>query len=301
MKTQLHQLSDWRKILEKIGWNDAPTEETVHQAIRRELTRGYVTFAPQPADMPIEAGCRVTLNTQSALAKFNRDKTVVTVGSHLYDAGIETMLIGMVVGESGQTKVKGEDVSFRILKAERKVFPALTDEMVQAQHVEGVNSLAQYEAYMRTKLQRAYAEQLCGQLLDQLICESSMDTPDAQDVRQVIDREFELLRVRFSHGDEDLDTMSPEKWKENFYNPKMKSYYEQIYPDVARLFDTTSKESYYENRREAAEQTIRRCLLLRAILEDTADEHDPTKSLNAEKELMQAMVDRLCAIIYVKG
>lgn len=81
----------------------------------------------------------------------------------------------------------------------------------------------------------------------------------------------------------------------------MKSYYEQIYPDDARLFDTTSKESYYENRREAAEQTIRRCLLLRAILEDTADEHDPTKSLNAEKELMQAMVDRLCAIIYVKG
>lgn len=285
----------------KIGWNDAPTEETVRQAICRELTRGYVTFAPQPADTPIEAGCRVTLNTQSALAKFNRDKTVVTVGSRLYDAGIETMLIGMVVGESGQTKVKGEDVSFRILKVERKVFPALTDEMVQAQHVKGVNSLAQYEAYMRTKLQRAYAEQLCGQLLDQLICESSVDTPDAQDVRQVIDREFEPLRVRFSHGDEDLDTMSPEKWKENFYNPKMKSYYEQIYPDVARLFDTTSKESFYENRREAAEQTIRRCLILRAILEDTTDEHDPTKSLNAERELMQAMVDRLCAIIYVKG
>ena len=300
MNTQLHQLADWQQVLAEIGWNDAPTQAAIEQTIHRKLTKGYVVFAQQPDDMPIANGCRVTLRTTSVLPKYNRDKTIVTVGNHLYDAGIETMLIGMTAGQSAKTLVKGEDVSFHVVKVERKVFPPLSDEMVQAQQLEGISTLTQYRNHMQTKLQRAYAEQLCEAMLEKLIDSSAMDELDSQDVRQVIDREFEPLRERFSHGEDDLDAMSPEKWTETFYNPKMKAYYEQIYPDIARLFDTTSKESYYENRRIAAAQVIRRCLVLRSILHDNTDAHDPTCELQAEPELMRVMIDRLCALIYTK-
>lgn len=301
MRTKLHQLPDWQQTLQDMGWADAPTEQTIQQAIRQELTRGYVTFVQQDPSEPIAAGCRVTLKTSSALPRFNREKTKVTVGSHLYHAGIEDMLIGMTAGQSGRTQVEGQAVSFCILGVEKKNLPPLCDEMVEAQHLDGIHSLDQYTAYMREKLQRAYAEQLCGRLVDRLAAGAVMDTPDAADIRQVIDREFEPLRVRFSSGGTDLDTIPPDQWKENFYNPKLKTYYEQIYPDVAQLFDTTSKASYYANRQPYAEQTIRRCLVLREILGDTKTAHDPTQALQAERELTQAMVDRLCAILYKKG
>lgn len=301
MKTQLHQMPDWRQVLQEIGWADAPTEQSIQQTIRRELTRGYVTFVPQDPAAPITAGCRVTLQTRSALPKFNRDSTRVLVGSHLYHAGIEDMLIGMTAGQSGRTQVDGKEVVFHVLGVEKKNLPPLCDEMVEAQHLDGIHTLDAYTAYMRQKIQRAYAAQLCGRLTDRLIAGAVMDAPDAADVRQVIDRAFEPLRARFATGGMDLDTLSPEQWKENFYNPALKAYYEQIYPDVAQLFDTTSKASYYANRQAHAEQTIRRCLVLRAVLGDTETAHDPTRALQAEPELTQAMVDRLCTILYKKG
>ena len=154
---------------------------------------------------------------------------------------------------------------------------------------------------MTVRLRRAYGERLCHSLVDRLLAGASLDEPDPQDVRQVIDREYEPLRERFSHGRDDLDAMSPEQWKESFYRPELKDYYERIYPDIAPLFDTTSKESYYENRTSPARRTIRKCMVLRAILGDRTDAHDPTQSKNAEAELVQSMTDRLCDFIYGKG
>jgi len=301
MKTQLYTLPDWQQVLAEIGWKDAPTKASIDQTIHRELTKGYVTFEQQPQDKPIEAGCRVTLKTTSVLPKYNREKTVIIVGSHLYDADIENMLIGMTEGQSAKAKVKDEIVLFDVVKAEQKVYPALSDEMVQAQQLEGIISLPQYSNHMQIKLRQAYAKQLCEGMLDKLIQHASMDEPDAEDIRQVINRKFKPLRERFSHGGDDLDNMSPEKWTETFYNPAMRASYEQIYPDIAPLFDTTSKESFYENERGPAAQTIRKCLVLRYILQDNTDAHDPTQELKAEPELMQAMIDRLCGIIYMEG
>lgn len=301
MKTQLHFLPDLEQALAQLPWDQAPDQDTIDQTVRRELTKGLVTFAPLPQGDPIQPGCRVTLKTVSPLPKYNRDKTVLVVGSNLYNADLERRLVGLCAGQSGRMEIQGETVSFSILQAEHKVYPPLTDELVRSQQLEGISTLEQYRDAMAKKLRQEFARQLCELLLDQLIQGASMDEPDPEDIRQVIDREYKPLHDRFSSPEEDLDTMSPERWKENFYNPTMKVYYEQIYPDIAPLFDTTSKESYYENRRQPALQTIRRCLVLRELLQDFSDAHDPTLSLQAEPELLQAMTDRLYARLETKG
>lgn len=300
MKTQLHSLPNLEQALAELPWDQAPDRETVDQTVRRELTKGLVTFAPLPQNTPIAPGYRVTLKTVSPLPKFNREKTVLTVGSNLYHADLEHMLVGMSAGQSGRIEIQDETVSFEILLAEHKVYPPLSDEMVRAQQLEGISTVEQYRDYMENKLRQEFCRQLCEMLLDHLIQGASIDDPDPEDIRQVIDREYKPLHDRFSR-EEDLDTLSPERWKENFYNPSMKVYYEQIYPDIAPLFDTTSKESYYENRRQPAQQTIRRCLVLRQLLQDDSEAHDPTRSLQAEPELLQAMIDRLYARLNTKG
>ena len=301
MKTQLHSLPDVEQALSQLPWDQAPDRAAIDQAVQRELTKGLVTFAPLPQGTPIRPGCRVTLKTVSPLPKYNREKTLLMVGSNLYNADLEHMLVGMAAGQSGQIEIQGKTVSFDILKAESKAYPPLSDEMVRSQQLEGISTLDQYRDYMGRKMRQEFARKLCEMLLDRLIQGASLDEPDPEDIRQVIDREYQPLHDRFSSPEEDLDTMSPERWKENFYNPTMKIYYQQIYPDIAPLFDSTSKESYYENRRQPARQTIRRCLVLRELLQDTSDAHDPTLSLQAEPELLQAMTDRLCARLERKG
>ncbi len=290
MKTRLYSLPDWRALLENIGWSDAPTRADVEKKVIEELTRGKVSFAEQSPDAPIEKGCRVTLKTESVLPKFNKEKAVITVGAGLYNAAIEAQLCGMTVGGSAQAAIKGETVSFAVLKVEKRVYPPLTDGLVQDLQLDGITTLADYRRCMENKMRTEYATALCERLVEQLIRGTQMDPPAEEDIYRVIDLEYEPLRVRFQ-----LDTMSPEQWKENFNMVHLQKFYAQIYPDIARLFGTTGKESYYESRKEAAVKTIRTCLVLRGVL---AGEADPTEDPQAEQKLMQAMTNRLLNIVY---
>lgn len=290
MKTRLYSLPDWKAVLRDTGWADAPTRDDVERAVLRELTRGKTSFAGQAPDFPIEKGCRVTLRTESVLPKFNKERTVVTVGSGLYDPSVEAQLCGMTEGSQGRTMVRGEAVSFTVTKVEKKIFPALTDALVEELRLEGVSTLAGYRRYMEDKLRREYAAALGRRVVEELVSAAGMEQPAREDVLRVIDLEYEPLRARFS-----LDTLSPEKWKEDLGRTDLREFYAQIYPDVARLLGTTGKESYYASREEAAADTIRACLVLRHIL---ADEADPTEDLQAEHKLMEAMTGRLLEIIY---
>ncbi len=290
MKTKLYDLPDWQQMLQEIGWADAPTEEQIEKEIVQELTRGRVTFTEQPAHIPIEKSCRVTLRMESVLPKFNKEKVVVTVGAGLYDATVETALCGMVVGQKAEVTIKGENVSFTVLKAEKKQYPVLTDAFVQDLQVEGISSLAAYRRYMEQKIRAEYAARLGGVLLEKLLPYAKTDIPAQEDIQSVIELEYEPLRVRFK-----LDEMTPKEWKEGFGKVELRKFYAQIYPDVALLFGTADKESFFESRREAAKKTILDCLLLGAIVGSDAD---PTQDSKAEQKMMQILESRILKMIY---
>ena len=289
-------MPDWRQALAGLGLDGAPDNADIDAAVLRELSRGRVSFAA--ADGPVEAGFRVTLRTESALPKFNREKTAVTVGGGLYSREIESALIGMRAGESGSAVVKGEPVSFTVTRVERRVYPELTDDLARAQGIPGVETLAQYRAYMASKLRGEFAAGVSARLIALLIAGACMDAPDGRDIRAVIDREYEPLRERFAHGGEDIDAISDEQWRENFYRPELKASYELIYPDIAPFMDTTSKADYYEKRRPAAIETIRECLILNAVLGRDAD---PTSDRDALRSLRAALDEELCGLICEKG
>ena len=290
MKTKLYTLPDWKKTLQETGWEDAPKDKDIENAVIQELSRGKVFFAEDTSGSPVKNGDRVTLKIKSALPKYNKEKVVINVGSGLFDKKLEELLCGMKTGGCGELIVKGEKVAFTILKTEKKQYPVLTDELVREQKLEGIKTLAEYRSYLEKKIKSEYAVKLINRLLERLESEARMDEPDEDDIIKVIDLEYEPLRKRFS-----LDDMSGKEWKENFGKQELKVFYEQIYPDIAKLFGTTGKESYYESRNETAKQTIRSCLILNEILK--ADE-DPTINPDAEQVLMKDMADCILKIIY---
>ena len=292
MKTQLYQLDDWREALQSLGFSDAPSEAQVEAAVRRELSRGRVTFRVLPADAPVCTGHRVTLRTSSALPKFNRESTPVTVGSGLYDPGIEEKLLGMHTGACGSAVVKDEDVTFTVLQVEEKVFPQLCDAFVQELQLDEVTTLAQYRAYMERQLRDAYAGQLLASLLEKLAATAQMDPVNQEDILRITDLEYAALNARFQ-----LDSLTPEEWKRDF-RMELKEYYAVIYPDIASIFGTTDKQSFYESRRDAATETVRSCLILRAITESGEEDTDPTVSADALKKLTHRAKEQILTIIY---
>lgn len=289
MKTRLYSLPDWQEILREFGWADAPSDNDVEKAIQNELTRGKVTFMEEAPEMPIEKGCRVTVRTESALPKFNKEKTVITIGTGLYDRTVEAQLCGMKTGETSRTMVRGEAVTVTVLKVEKQQLPALTDELVRELQLDGLNDLPSYRSYMDRKIKTEYGTEMTRRIVERLVAGARMDQPAEEDILRVIDLEYEPLRARFS-----LDSLDPETWKNDF-RAELGKYYGQIYPEIASIFGTTSKESYYESRRESAIQTIQKCLVLNAALSEQAD---PTEDSKAEEKLTQSMTKRLLHVIY---
>ena len=289
MITKLISVPDWEKVIDEIGFSDAPTAEDVEARTVKELTRGKVTFV-DAGDAPIENGFRVTLRTESVLPKFNKEKTTVTVGTGLYDRGVEELLVGMRAGESASVIARGESVSLTVLKAERKRIPELTDEMVRELNLECVDSLAAYRAYMAGKIRTAYASELGKKVLEKLVTSAEFSAISEEDITQVIDLEYAPLNARFG-----LDKLTPEEWANDLGRAELKAYYEQIYPEVAIIFGTTGKESFYEVRREPAINTVKDCLVLNEILGTFVD---PTKEEKAEKKLMEMFTELINDKIY---
>ena len=289
MKTNLISVPDWNSALRGIGWSDAPTAADIENRVIKELTRGKVTFVDAET-APVENGFRVTLHTESALPKFNRDKVTVTVGSGLYDRTVEGRLLDMRVGDSAQVIVKDEPVRFTVLKAEQKHVPELTDEMVRELSIEGVDTLPAYRDYMARKIKTAYASGLLEQLLEKLVSASVFSETDEADIEKVIDLEYAPLNARFG-----LDKLTPEAWKNDLGRTELKAYYEQIYPDVAIVFGTTGKENFYEVRREPAIRTIRECLVMNACL---GSDVDPTEEPNAKKTLAETLTKQIMETVF---
>jgi len=293
MKTTLYSIPNWQELARRIGWEDAPRQAEVNAAMQKELSRGHMSFEEQPQNTPVEKGFRVTLKTESVLPKYNKEKTTINVGTNLYDPGIEALLIGMTLGQTAETTAKGEKVSFTVTKVEKKVYPRLTDELVQQLQLENLSTLDAYRAYMTEKLRRDYAISLGNRILESVSAEANMEELSEEDIKAAQDREYEPLAYRFQ-----LEGMSDEEWAKAFGNESFREVYAVAYPDIAVIFGTTDKKSFYESRREAAEGWVHDCVLLRAMLEEQSDACDPTVTLHARDTLMENLQKQLQTMIY---
>ena len=145
---------------------------------------------------------------------------------------------------------------------------------------------------MERQLRDAYAGRLSASLLEKLAATAKMDPVNREDILRITDLEYTALNARFQ-----LDSLTPEEWKRDF-RMELKEYYAVIYPDIASIFCTTDKQSFYESRRDAATETVRSCLILRAITESGEEDTDPTVSADALKKLTHRAKEQILTIIY---
>ena len=124
MKTKLLSVPDWGKVLNEIGFADAPSQNDIEARIVKELTRGKVTFEDAGSE-PIEKGFRVAIRTQSTLPKFNKEKTTLTVGAGLYDPTVEERLVGMRAGRAQKSRSKARLCASPCLKPKGSISPSL--------------------------------------------------------------------------------------------------------------------------------------------------------------------------------
>lgn len=302
MRTKLIHLADMDTIMGAAELSCVPTEKSVNEAVKTELTRGRVFYVSCDNGEPVGRGDRVTLRVSSSLPKFNREEVKLSVGSGLYHSDLEEKLTGMKVGGSGEITIKGEPVAFTVLRSERRQCPELTDEMARSQGIEGVETLAQYEAYMMDKAREQCAAALARSLLEQAVARSEFSDIHPADIQAASDLQYKKMRDRFLQTGTDLDALSPEEWERDLYAPKAAPYMAKYSPDNAKLASVPNKRAYYDLIRPESIQAIQYALVLCAVLRKAdAEAYDPTVRLAAEAPLVAEFTEQVRKRFVEKG
>ena len=126
---------------------DIPAFVPDQAALQKELDRlrnPYVTWKPGGA---VAAGDMVRCSLRSALPRFQKDSIRFVAGSGMYNPTLEALAIGMQAGETRTATLPEGEVALTVQAVQKRVVPALTDEMAAARKLPGGRTAAGYPRY----------------------------------------------------------------------------------------------------------------------------------------------------------
>ena len=160
------------------------TEEELTEKIDRVRTRHA---AMTEADT-VERDDFVTLDTVSDLPKYQKTGIVVRVGKGLYSRELEEVILGMKTGEERTVTIPEGDVRVAVRAVRRRVLPPLDDGTVAAWGLEGVGTVEELSAQIKTEARAQYvtdmAEAVAVEVTGEAHRRSSFDL-DPDELREV--------------------------------------------------------------------------------------------------------------------
>ncbi len=118
------------------------------EKLQKELDRVVYPYITWSDGDVAGMGDVVECSMASADKRFERVSARITVGAGLLDREEEKKLVGQKVGAALALVCRGSEVSLTILSVKKKCVPPLTDAMVAAMGIAGVETAEQYRGYL---------------------------------------------------------------------------------------------------------------------------------------------------------
>lgn len=162
-----------------------------------------------PGDMAV---CRM----ESDCPRFNKESVRFVAGSGLFHRELEALVVGMTVGETRQIDLPEGRVALTLTQATNKIVPKISDEMVEKLGVEGVRTVADYDAYLITQQkEETFRERVyepLNYLIHQVIDHSEFVLYQV-DWQYVVDLRLEWNRVLTRREGLTLETMTAKEFE----------------------------------------------------------------------------------------
>ncbi|MCQ1530471.1 trigger factor [Lutispora saccharofermentans] len=170
-------------------------EKEILKTLEGIAKKHAVTVEP---DGGIKAGDFVMVEMESSMEKYNRSNVPIAVGAGLFDKNFEEKLINIKKNEEKIIDVDGHAVKTKILSIKRKIIPAITDELIIKENIEGVNSVPELKDHLfkmrASKLKEERLIQISYEILKEVADRSEYCIAD-EDVRMLCEEELDRCRI----------------------------------------------------------------------------------------------------------
>lgn len=220
MKSSINTLADY---------HEAPFEREVvlrcpAEYVEKELKHLVRSLKKNEQAEILEKGVVAVLALESALPKFQKPMVPVTIGSGLFDAGLEEQLIGHRVGESFMAEAQGKPVQVTVKQASRTVYPEPTDEMAAAyaaehEEFEGITTVEEYrqriiEKYLKDQRDGAFYGAM-EDVMNYVLTHSDWEFDD-EELAELVEERRKELREELAEEGKDFDKLTEEELKGYF-------------------------------------------------------------------------------------
>ena len=223
MKTKVTKLYDVKciPIPEDIpDWH--ADEATVDELLKALAPR----HAAETEVQEVQMGDTVFCASEGALA----DRTVLVYpGRNMPGAeAAEKAVLGCTPGGAVQTELGGVPAVLTVKKIVRRAPAAMDDALIQGEHIDGVDTVEGYRAYIKDKTEEQNrslsAKRLSAALREELIAKSEYDVDDAEQEAWTEDAARQMLKMYEEEGidphipEDGTDFLTDEEGMENFQN-----------------------------------------------------------------------------------
>lgn len=199
------ELGEYKGLKVK-GLSRRVTKKNIDEYIKKQLNNKVENVIKEG---PAELGDTVVIDFKGfigdeAFEGGEAENYELELGSNSFIPGFEDQLVGATAESEVEVKVTfptnyheslaGKDATFKVTvhEVKSKVYPKLTDELVKELKVEGVNTVAEYKAYVENLLiqqkEDAYQSDLRAKLVDKAVANAKVVIPQS-----LIDQEVERM------------------------------------------------------------------------------------------------------------
>lgn len=102
----------------------------------------------------------------SRLPRFQNDNLSLTAGAGLFDAELESLLIGKKAGDTIRLEKENTAITGTLISVKNRHVPAVTDEYIRELSIPDVSTVPEYRDYLREQqLQAAFSNDCCEPLM----------------------------------------------------------------------------------------------------------------------------------------
>ena len=238
MKSKVLQVLDYRNVDVKPLLKPFVQDE---DALEKELLRLLNPYVRWEEGTKVSAGDQVVCRLKSECPRFNKEKVKFMAGSGMFHKELETLSIGMLVGETRETNLPEGQVVLTLIGVLNRVVPEVCDEMVEKLHLEGVRTVDEYKAYLLMQQKEAAFQDTLYQpqkkLMESVLSESEF-VLYKEDWIAVTNYELDRCRVLCQQEGMTLEEMTPEQF---WGRIPVKSYHELVIMTQENSWDNLCK------------------------------------------------------------
>ncbi len=191
--SKLLKLYDFREYNVPPKLLEIPIKQSQIDQALEEVPEHFLII--EEAEDAVKSGDIITIHIYKT-EKEEEESIQINVGKNFYDAEWESTLLEKKPGENITLPQRGGNRKGKIIQIKRRIIPRLSDDLIKRMEIENINSIVEYQNYIKERLVGRKRQEKERKLID-VVVKETVKQSEFDDLSKELERELEKVKDKY--------------------------------------------------------------------------------------------------------